>query len=131
MQRKSAGSVRDNEPLTSQYVRKVVLSIFTKNHDYAGCTAEDLLPELADFSITTRKDFRLLMKRQRRALLIDENQRLRRVETLGIREDFGTRGVDVHRNISRFAVSGLVREALEKEFGWDAVLEAAERRGGT
>ena len=84
-----------------------------------------------DFSITTGKDLRLLMKRERRALLIDENQRLRRVETLGIREDFGTVGVDVHRNISRFAVSGLVREALEKEFGGDAVLEAAERRGGT
>ncbi|WP_281706001.1 hypothetical protein [Aeromonas taiwanensis] len=131
MQRKSARSVRDNESLAPQYVRKVVLSLFTKNHDYAGCTAEDLLPELADFGITTRKGFRLLMKRHPRALLVDENQRLRRAETLGLREDFGPGGVDVHRNISRFAISGLVREALEKEFGWDAVLEAAERRGRT
>lgn len=130
MQMKSARSIRDNEPLTSQYVRKVVLSLFTKNHDYAGCTAEDLLPELEDFGITTRKDFRLLMKRHRRALLIDEHQKMRRAETLGLRDEFRPEGIDVHRNTSRFAISGLVREALEKEFGWDAVLEAAEKRDG-
>ena len=130
MQRKSARSIRDNERLTPQHVRKVVLSRFTKSHDYAGCTAEDLLSELADFGSTIRKEFRLLMKRHRRSLLIDEHQKLRRVETLGLRKDFGPGGVDVHRNASRFAVSGLVREALEKEFGWGPVPVSAERRGG-
>ena len=113
----------DAEKLAGQSLQKIVLSVFRKCHDYAGLDASELLSELEDFGITTNKSFRLLMKKHRRAILSDEKQKMLRAETLDLLRQFNPAGIDVHSNTSRFAVSGLVREALEKEFGWDAVVE--------
>lgn len=113
----------DAEKLTGQSLQEIVLSIFRRCHDYAGLDASELLSELEAFGITTNRSFRLLMKKHRRAILSDENQKMFRAETLDLLRQFNPAGIDVHSNTSRFAVSGLVREALEKEFGWDAVVE--------
>lgn len=113
----------DAEKLTGQSLRRIVLSVFRKCHDYAGMDASELLSELESFGVTTNRSLRLLMKKHRRAILSDEKQKMLRAETLDLLRQFNPAGIDVHSNTSRFAVSGLVREALEKEFGWDAVVE--------
>ena len=42
----------------------------------------------------------------------------------------GPQGVDAHTNTSWFAIPGLVRDALEKEFGWEKVIGLHERQSG-
>lgn len=123
LQKMKARARVDAEELTGESLRKIVLSIFRQCHDYAGLDVEELLSELKVFGITTNKSLRLLMKKHRRAILSDEKQKMLRAETLDLLRQFNPAGIDVHSNTSRFAVSGLVREALEKEFGWDAVVE--------
>lgn len=113
----------DAEKLTGQSLQKIVLSVFAKFHDYAGLDATELLSELEAFGIMTNKSLRLLMKKHRRAILSDEKAKMMRAETLDLLREFNPAGIDANSNTSRFAVSGLVREALEKEFGWDAVVE--------
>lgn len=113
----------DAEELTGGGLRKIVLSIFRNCHDYASWDSEELLSELKAFGITTNKSLRLLMKKHRRAILSDEKQKMLRAETLDLLRQFNPAGIDAHSNTSRFAVSGLVREGLENEFGWDAVDE--------
>lgn len=43
-----------------------------------------------------------------------------RPETLYLAKEFGWGGVDVHANKSWFAIPGLVRQALELEYGEEA-----------
>lgn len=119
----------DLAPLTVATIRKVVLSMYHRRHDY-GTDADiaELLPELTAFNITTVKQLRLLMKRHRRALLREERQKMPRAQTLDMRAEGGWRGLDVHANTSWYAIGGLVRISMEHAFGFEALLPFHEVR---
>lgn len=128
MKRHKARAIVDASPLTPAGIRRVVLSVFPRRHDYGDFDLADLVTELAEFGIATVKPLRLLMKKHRRQILIDERVKMPRAETLYLASEYNPAGVDVHSNTSWYAVPGLVRQAMEKEFGWDAVIGIHEVR---
>lgn len=87
---------------------------------------DELPVELGKFGITTVKGLRLLMKRHRRSLLADENVRMSRAEIAWPSNEFGAAGIDAFAGKSWFAIPGLVRQALEQEFGEAAAVYAAD-----
>ena len=107
-------------------IRKIVRSIFRRRNDYSLASIEELPAELRKFGITTNKDLRLLMKKHRRSLLIDENIQMSRAETLWLCHEEGFGGIDTLAGISWYAIPGLVRQAMELEFGEEAVVYASE-----
>ena len=128
-QQTAARARADQLPLTVARIRKVVLSVHTRDHDSG--TDEDvaeLIPELLAFNIATVKSLRRLMQRHRQALRQEERIRMRHAETLGQRETFGPLGLDMHRDTSRYSIGGLVRASMEHEFGFQAMLPFHEIR---
>lgn len=109
------------EPVTTAAIEKIARGLFHRRHDYGDFDLTELLAELEGLGVSTIRQFRLLMKKHRRAILKDEREKMSRAETLYLLAEFGPQGIDVHTNTSWFALPGLVREALEKEFGWDTV----------
>ncbi len=128
MKQRRARATADASPLTPGRIRKVALSVFPRRHDYGDFDLADLVDELAEFGITTVKALRLLMKKHRRHILVDERIKMPRGETLYLASEYHPAGVDLHSNTSWYAVPGLVRQAMEKEFGWDAVIGIHELR---
>lgn len=116
MHRQPARTRKDAEALTPEAVRRIVLSLFRRRHDYGAFDLDELVAQLALLGVTTRKQLRLLMKARRRALLDSENQRMRRAELRWLATD-GIEGLDMHAGKSFFAIPGLVRQAAELEFG--------------
>lgn len=115
------------EPLTAPLVRKVMRSIFPVKNDYVSDMKlfEELLPELRRFGIHTRGSFQLLMKKHRRALLVDDRSRLSLHEQQHFVGMFGSEFVsDAVRRQYWFAYPALVRNALESEFGEAAAVWA-------
>ncbi|MEG2803800.1 hypothetical protein [Stenotrophomonas sp.] len=112
----------DNETVDPESIRKLVLSLFRRKHDYGNFDVGELMPELEAFGITTVKRFRRLMKKHRRSLLDEERTKMPRAETLHLLSQFDRSGIDVHSNTSWYAVVGLVRQAMEREFGWEAMM---------
>lgn len=121
MNRKNARAKRESERITPHAIKKLALSLFRRNHDYGCFDLQELVHELEQLGISTVKELRLLLKKHRRSILDDERRKMSRAETLDLLSHFGVQGVDTHSNTAWFAVPGLVREALEKEFGWEAV----------
>ncbi|HBZ45947.1 MAG TPA: hypothetical protein DEO93_01200 [Stenotrophomonas sp.] len=128
MKRQRARAIVDASPLTPAGIRRVVLSVFPRRHDYGDFDLADLVTELAEFGITTVKPLRLLMKKHRKQILIDERVKMPRAEALYLASEYNPAEVDLHSNTSWYAVPGLVRQAMEKEFGWDAVIGNQEVR---
>jgi len=127
--RQRARARADQTPLSVAAIRKVVLSVHTRSHDYGDdADISELLPELAAFGITMVKPLRLLMKKHRRALLQEERTVMRRAETLHLRTEWRHGGIDVHANTSRYAIGGLVRTSMEHEFGFETMLPFHEVR---
>lgn len=120
----SARARIDNAAISPEIIRKIVLSLFHRRHDYGGGDISELLPELEKFGITTVKPFRLLMKKHRRALREDEERKMPRAETLYLAKEFGWEGLDIHANKSWFTILGLVRQAMSLEFGEEASMYA-------
>lgn len=116
----------DERDLDPMIIRKMVISLFHRRNDYGDASVSELVPELRRFGVTTQKQFRLLMKKHRRALRKDEERRMQRAETLYLAKELGWKGIDVHANKSWYAVSGLVRQALELEYGEQAVVYVEE-----
>jgi len=129
MKRLNARARADQAPLTVDSIRKVVLSMYHRRHDYwTDADIAELPPELAAFNITTVKQLRLLMKRHRRAMLQEERARMPRRLTLGLLAECNPGGIDVHANTSFFAIGGLVRVSMEYEFGFETMLPFHEIR---
>lgn len=129
MKRLNARARADQAPLTVDSIRKVVLSMYHRRHDYwTDADIAELPPDLAAFNITTVKQLRLLMKRHRRALLQEERARMPRAQTLGLLAEYNSRGIDVHANTSFYAIGGLVRVSMELEFGFETMLPFHEIR---
>lgn len=116
-----ARAVKDMEEVTPAAMRKIVRSLFSRRHDYGDFDLLEVVAELHQLGISTLKQLRLLLKKHRRSILNDERRRMSRAETVYLLSQFDSRGIDSHTNTSWFAIPGLVREALEKEFGWEVV----------
>lgn len=129
MKRLNARARADLAPLTVDSIRKVVLSMYHRRHDYwTDADIAELPPVLAVFNITTVKQLRLLMKRHRRALLLEERTRMSRAETLYLLAESYSAGIDIHANTSCYAIGGLVRISMEHEFGFETMLPFHEIR---
>ena len=118
MKRPHARSLRDFEALTASIIHCSLRSLFPRMNDYGYWSFAELVPELARFDITTRKTFRLLMKKHRRALLQGEKSRLSPRWVRYYRQEFGDKFVsDALRRQYWFAYPGLDRNAAEFEIG--------------
>jgi len=126
VKKRKARAVRDASALTPHIVRKVTLSLFRRRNDYGDFDTSAVVRELAKFGVTNAKQFRLLMKKHRRSILAEEKRKMSRAETLHLLGEFHPAGIDVHANTSWFAVTGLVREAMGREFGWDEIYSEAD-----
>lgn len=121
MMRANARKKIDGTALSERTIRKVPRSLFPPRHDYGDGSIAELLPELDRFGIATTKSFRLLMKKHRRALIEDDGERLPRAVMIGMKDD-GWQGLDLHSNLAWLALPGLVRGAMQYEFGEAAVV---------
>ena len=126
MKHQRARERASSAPLDPESIRKIVRSLFRRRNDYSSETFEELPDELRKFGVVTAKDLRLLMKRHRRALLREENIRMSRAETLWVSREWGFRGVDTHSGKSWYAIPGLVRTAMELEFGEAAAVYVSD-----
>ena len=116
----------DAAQLDPESIRRVVRPLFRRRNDYSSKTLDELGDELCKFGIATVKDLRLLMKRHRRSLLIEENMRMKRAEALYLAHEARFPGVDTFANKSWLAIPGLIRGALELEFGEEAAIYVAD-----
>lgn len=87
---------------------------------------EELPDELRRVGIVTAKDLQLLMKRHRRSLLQEENIRMSRAEAVYLCREAGFGGIDTHSCKSWYAIPGLVRAAMELQFGEMAAVYASD-----
>lgn len=122
MRHQRARAKADLASLDAKTIYKVVRSLFRRRNDYSQATLDELPSELGRFGILTVKDLRLLMKRHRRTLLKDEKIRMSRAETLWLTHEADSAGLDAFAGKSWYAVPGLVRQAMELEFGEEAVV---------
>lgn len=115
----------DSAALDGRSIRKISRTLFRRRNDYSLESLDELPDELRRFGITTAKAFRLLMKKHRRSLLMDENVRMKRAEVIWLSCEAGFSGIDTHAGKSWMAIPGLVRQAMELEFGEAAVVYVA------
>lgn len=125
MKHLKARTKADSTALDSRSIRKISRTLFRRRNDYSLDSLDELPDELRRFGITTAKAFRLLMKKHRRSLLIDENVRMKRAEVIWLSREAGFGGIDTHAGKSWMAIPGLVRQAMELEFGEAAVIYVA------
>ncbi len=129
MKRQTARQRVDTAPLDSESIRRVVRPLFRRRNDYGSKALNELPEELRRFGIVTVRDFRLLMKRHRRSLLLDENVRMKRAEALYLAHEGRFGGIDTFANISWLSIPGLVRSAMELEFGEEAAIYVTDSPG--
>ncbi len=127
MRHQGARAKAELASLDAEAIRTVVRPLFRRRNDYSEATLDELPAELRRFGILTVKDLRLLMKKHRRALLDDENVRMSRAETLWLNQEINLVGLDAFAGKSWFSFAGLVRQAMELEFGEDAVVHVSEQ----
>lgn len=123
----SARAKAELTPLDAKTIGMVVRSLFRRRNDYSQATLDELPSELIRFGILTMKDLRLLMKRHRRALLNDENIKMRRAEVSWLSQQADSAGLDAFAGKSWYSLPGLVRQAMEREFGEEAAVYVVER----
>lgn len=119
----------DQLPVDLDYLYKLMRSLFPKQNDCASLAdLAETIDELTTFSITTRRELRLLLKRHRQTLLDIDKTPLDAKHQKLYREDLGD---DVYYDLIRrqcwFCYPALVRLALELEFG-DRYETFAEQR---
>ncbi|AZZ94080.1 hypothetical protein EUZ85_26525 [Hahella sp. KA22] len=114
----------DQEAIDLNYLQKLMRSLFPKNNDCASQSdLSEVLDELLQFGVRSKKELRLLMKKYRHCLLAIDKEPLDRIHQRIYREDMGDAAyLDAIRRQYWFGYPALVRIAMEKEFG-----EAYER----
>ncbi|KLI98989.1 hypothetical protein [Luteimonas sp. FCS-9] len=115
-----ARSKLDAAALDAEKIVRTVRPLFHRRNDYGRHTLDELPGELRRFGVVTVKALRMLMKRHRRTLLADEKVRMGRAELRWLSQELGGEGVDTYAGTSWRAIPGLVRQAMELEFGCDA-----------
>ena len=128
MRHQSTRQLAGSAPLNTRSILKVVRPLFRRRNDYSQATLDELPSELSRFGILTIKYLRLLMKKHRRALLVDEKIRMSRAETLWLHQEIGPLGLDMFSENSWYAIPGLVRQAMEFEFGEKAAIYVTEQK---
>lgn len=111
-------------PLDGALIHRIARRILPRRNDYMADPAlfDALLPELQQLGITTRGRLERLLTRHRRALLTDDRSRLAPHEIRIYIEMYGDLDVrDALRRQYWFAYPALIRNALEREFGENAV----------
>ena len=126
MKHQKARAKVDSVALDTRAIYKISLTLFRRRNDYSLESLNELPDELRRFGITTAKTFRLLMKKHRRSLLMDENVRMKRAEVVWLSREAGFGGIDTHAGKSWMAIPGLVRQAMELEFGEVAIVYVAD-----
>ncbi len=100
----------------------IAKALLPRRNDYSALSWDELLSEVARFGITTRGEFTRLLKRHRRALIAIDRKPPSPGDVAFFKQQYGDTYVrDRLRRQYWFAFQGLVRVAMELEFG-----EAAE-----
>ena len=128
MKHMSAREKVDSAPLDAESIRRTVRPLFRRRNDYRVASFDELPAELSRFGITTVKDLRLLMKKHRRTLLTEESVKMGRAETLWLAGEGEFSGIDTLSGKSWFALPGLVRGAMELEFGEEAAVYVSDQQ---
>jgi hypothetical protein len=122
----------DQEEINFLYLRKILQRIFPKRNDCASADdLEEVLGELKRFSISTKIQTRLFLKKYRSQLLSIDKGILDTMHQGLYREELGEkRYLDSIRRQYWFCYPALVRIALELEFG-EKYRKYANERDGT
>ena len=122
VQRTPARVAKKRAPLSGMAIHRVMRSLFPKRNDHGDAPFEELVPELANFGVTTVGEFERLMKRHRRQLLIIDNSPMDAWHLEYYAREFGVDTRDSERRHYWFAYPALVRTAAELEWGEAAVV---------
>lgn len=119
----------DQEEIDLAYLHKIMRSLFPKKNDTASLDElYETVAELKRFSIATKRDLRLFLKKYRRKLLIIDREPLDLCHQRLYREQLGEQEyLDSIRRQYWFGYPGLVRLAMEMEFGEAYEIFANER----
>ena len=121
----------DKENFDVMHLVKIMRNLFPKKNDYA--TVDDMkevLLELIEFNVYTKKDLRLLLKKYRRRVLLGEKEKLNQEHQKIFREIYGNEEYfDSLRRQYWFSYSGIIRTILEWEFGEDYEVYSNKRDG--
>lgn len=111
--------VIDQEEFDLAYLHKTMRNLFPKKNDCSSLTElEELVGELKKFSITTKRQVRLFLKKHRRQLLDIDKEPLDAYHQKFYRDDLGDEEyLDAIRRQYWFCYPGFVRNAMEIEFG--------------
>ena len=128
----NARSELDQTELDEALVYKNLRSLFPKVNDYASSDSgySEELNELRDFGITKNKQLRLLLKKHRKQIITIDRSPIDIYHQRMYLEEMGAEKFNNHiRKNYWFAYSGLLRIALELEFG-DKYEQYANERDG-
>ena len=122
----------DREAFDLAYLHKTMRGLFPKRSDHASTDdLAEVMGELHLFSITTRLQLRLFLKKHRRELIEIDREPLDTGHQRMYRESMGDeKYLDAIRRHYWFSYPGLIRIALEIEFG-AAYERFAHERDGT
>lgn len=108
----------DQEEFDHSYLQKMMRNLFPKRNDCASAKElEEVVAELKQFSITTKLQVRLFLKRHRQQLLDIDKEPLDAFHQKLYREEIGEEKYhDMMRRQYWFCYPGLIRTAMEIEF---------------
>ena len=109
----------DQEEFDIAYLQKMMRSLFPRKNDNASKEdAEEVLKELKQFSILSKLQVRLFLKKYRSKLLQIDKEPLDYCHQKLYREDLGDQAyLDATRRQYWFSYPALIRIAMEIEFG--------------
>ena len=116
--------------LTPNSLREILQETFPKNNDFTPGDFLEELNELAEFGVRTDEELKELLSKQYEAVMAADKEELDEEHIHWYTDELGA---DVIKERIEggywFALQGLLRIALELEFG-DAYIEFAEKRDG-
>ncbi|MBB6521917.1 hypothetical protein [Pseudoteredinibacter isoporae] len=121
----------DKEEFDLIYLYKVMRSLFSRKNDISSMEElDETVGELKKFSILTKREVRKFLKKHRKKLLLIDRESLDLRHQKLYREDLGEEEyLDSIRRQYWFGYPGLIRIAMEIEFG-KAYEDFADKRDG-
>ena len=119
-----------NAPLTPDSVKSALKATLPRRNNYAPTNYAELLEELASLGIHTRRQFRSLMLRHRRAVISADRGQFDPRSMAAMRAELGDQVfADVVRRQIFWTWGGLARLVMEREFGDRYAQHLRERSG--
>jgi hypothetical protein len=111
----------DRQEFDLAYLQKIMRKLFPKRNDCAAIEdLDEVVDELKRFSVVTKLQVRLFLKKHRRQLLDIDKESLDSFHQKLYREDLGdSEYLDTVRRQYWFCYPALIRTAMEIEFGAD------------